>query len=140
MPTLQPLPPYAVRPAVFAFPALAQRAARLGIGGEREVALAAFQAARFANASLGPARLGRSQRQVRVAASRVWFGTLALPSRARLAVQRVVDACAGDDRLALAAGLEELVEVTAPVLDRAATAELRALVRLAARDESPANA
>jgi hypothetical protein len=33
---------------------------------------------------------------------------------------------------ALAAGLEELIEVAGPVLDRAANAELRALTKLAA--------
>lgn len=128
---LQHLPPYAVRPIEFPFRSLIQRAARLSLGGEREVALAALTAARFARASVGPFRLPGSLRQARAAASRVWFSTLALPARARLAAQRVVDASAGDDPQALASGLEELIEVASPVLDRAANAELRSLAKLA---------
>ncbi len=138
MPTLPQLPPYAVRPVEFAFRAIAQRAARLSLGGEREVALAALTAARFASASVGAVRLPRPLREARAAAARVWFATLALPARARLAAQRVVDASAGDDRQAVAAGLEELIDVAAPVLDRAASAELRALLRLASAREDAA--
>lgn len=134
------LPPYAVYPAEFAFRSIAQRAARLGIGGEREIALATLQAARFAMAALGPAALPKGQRQARIVAARIWFGTLALPARARLAVQRVVDASATDDRQALAAGLEELIEVAAPVLDRAASGELRTLLRFAERGDHAATA
>ncbi|HEY7567537.1 MAG TPA: hypothetical protein VH762_08185 [Gemmatimonadaceae bacterium] len=128
---LQQLPPYAVPPVEFPFRSLVQRAARLALGGEREIALAALTAARFARGSVGPFRLPGSLRQARAAASRVWFSTLTLPARARLSAQRVVDASAGDDMQALAAGLEELIEVAGPVLDRAANAELRALTRLA---------
>lgn len=129
---LQQLPPYAVRPVEFPFRSLVQRAARLALGGEREIALAALTAARFARGAVPPLRLSGSLRQARAAASRVWFSTLALPARARLAAQRVVDASAGDDMQALAAGLEELIEVAGPVLDRAANAELRTLTKLAA--------
>lgn len=133
------LPPYAVYPAEFAFRSIAQRAARLGMGGEREIALATLQAARFASAALGPSPLPKAQRQARITAARIWFGTLALPSRARLAVQRVVDATANDDRQAVAAGLEELIEVATPVLDRAASGELRTLLRAAEREHDSAS-
>lgn len=141
MPPLQQLPPYAVRPIEFPFRSLVQRAARLALGGEREIALAALTAARFARACVGPSRLPVSLRQARAAASRVWFSTLTLPARARLAAQRVVDASAGEDAQALAAGLEELIEVAGPVLDRAANAELKTLSRVAsARGDSATHA
>lgn len=141
MPTSPQLPPYAVRPVEFAFRAIAQRAARLSLGGEREVALAALTAARFARASVGEDRLPRPLREARAVASKVWFATLTLPAHARMAAQRVVEASASDDRQALVAGLEELIEVVTPVLDRAASAELRAVVRLvAARDDAVPNA
>jgi hypothetical protein len=104
----------------------------LAIGGEREVALAVLVAARFASTNIGSAALPKAQREARAAASRVWFSTLALPAKARLAAQRVVEASAHDDPAALAASLEEMIEVAAPVLDRAANAELRGLARLAA--------
>lgn len=138
MPTLTPLPPYAVRPVEFAFRSLAQRVARLAIGGEREVALAVLVAARFASTTVGSARLAKAQREARAAASRVWFSTLALPAKARLAAQHVVEASARDDGAALAASIEEMIEVAAPVLDRAATAELRGLARLAAAHDNAA--
>jgi hypothetical protein len=128
---LPQLPPYAVHPVECSFRSVAQRAARLAIGGEREVALAALMAARFASAQVGFARLPKPQREARAAASRVWFSTLALPARARLAAQQVVDASVREDAASLAASLEELLEVAAPVLDRAASAELRALARAA---------
>ena len=140
MPTLQQLPPYAVRPVEFALRSVAQRAARLAIGGEREIALAALMAARFANGHVGTAQLSKAQREARAAASRVWFSTLALPARARLAAQQVVDASAGDDATGLAASLEELLEVAAQVLDRGASTELRALARLAATHNGAAPA
>ena len=132
MPTLTPLPPYAVRPVEFAFRSLAQRAARLAIGGEREVALAVLVAARFASTTVGATPLEKAQRAARAAASRVWFSTMALPAKARLAAQQVVEASARDDATALAASLEEMIEIAAPLLDRAANAELRGLARLAA--------
>jgi hypothetical protein len=134
VPTLPELPPYAVRPVEFAFRSVAQRAARLAIGGEREIALAALMAARFANANVGAARLSKTQRESRAAASRVWFSTLALPARARLAAQQVVDASAREDTASLASSLEELVEVAAQVLDRGASLELRSLARAAAQN------
>jgi hypothetical protein len=115
---------------------VAQRAARLAIGGEREVVMAVLMAARFADANVGSVRLTKAQREARAAASRVWFATLALPARARLAAQRVVDASTRDGRAGLAASLEELLEVAAPVLDRAANTELRALARLAAAHDA----
>ncbi|MEW5916179.1 MAG: hypothetical protein AB1762_07225 [Gemmatimonadota bacterium] len=135
-----PTLPYAVTPVVFPFRSLAQRAARLALGGEREVALAALMAARIAQGSVGSTCLTRSQRELRAAASRVWFSTVALPAKARLAIQRVVEASARDDAAALAASLEELIEVTAPVLDRAAGMELRTLVRALSHNEGNGSA
>jgi hypothetical protein len=93
-----------------------------------------LMAARIARATVGTAALPLPLRQTRAAAARVWFSTLALPARARLAAQRVVDASATDDRQGLAAGLEELTEVASGVLDRASHLELRALVRAIAND------
>jgi hypothetical protein len=115
----------------FPFRSLVQRAARLSLGGEREIALAALTAARFARSCVGSFQLAGSLRQARAAASRVWFSTLALPARARLAALRVVDASAGDDPQSLVAALDELIDVAGPVLDRAANSELRTLAKLA---------
>ena len=102
------------------------------------MALAVLVAARFANTSVGSARLEKAQRETRAAASRVWFSTMALPAKARLAAQQVVEASARDDATALAASLEEMIEVAAPLLDRAANAELRGLARLAAAHDTGA--
>lgn len=97
-------------------------------------------AAHIAKANTANGTLTRAQREQRASASRVWFSTVALPAKARLATQHVVDASTGDDAAALAASLEELIEVTAPVLDRGASAELRALIREVTHNESDASA
>ncbi|MGQ0537500.1 MAG: hypothetical protein ACT4R6_01015 [Gemmatimonadaceae bacterium] len=128
-----PTPPYAVQPSEFAFHALVQRAARLPLGGQREVALAALMAARLARSGFGPApeRLTRELRETRSAASRTWFAALTLPAGVRQAALRVVEAAARDDASALAGAIDALITVAGPVLDKGAAAELRDVAQLA---------
>jgi hypothetical protein len=122
-------PPFGLTPPVFRFPALSARAARGQLGGDREVALAAFIAARLVAALIPPAALPPAVRVARAAGARSWFATLALPAGARAACIRVADATTRDDRAALLTALAAMVDAAGRALDPRARAELDTLAR-----------
>jgi hypothetical protein len=131
-PELSPLP-YALVALQFPFPALVALAARLPLGGGREVALAALQMARLAHdaAPLVPRAtppLGAAEREVRAAAARVWLASLALPTPVRNACTRCADATAGPAE-GLAPALRTVLHAAGAQLDAAAVRELEQLVR-----------
>jgi hypothetical protein len=114
----------------FRFPALAARAARAQVGGDREPVFAALVAARLvAGAAPASTALPLRVRSARAAAARRWVATLALPPAMRTAFLRVAQATAGDDLAALSAAYGALIEAVARALDPRARAELDALVR-----------
>jgi hypothetical protein len=123
------LPPYALRPAEFRFRAVAALAARLALGGEREVALAVLVAARLALGAAGPSALAEHIRRLRAQGARTWFSTLALPPVARAACVRVADASAGMEPGTVAAAFDAVLEVAAGILDGSSRAELQELAR-----------
>jgi hypothetical protein len=120
--------PYSLSTPVFPFRALAALAGRLPLGGERELALAAFMAARLASGSLPPHPLSAAARQHRATAARVWFSTLALLPAARTPIARLVEATEREDPRTTAAALTDVVAIAAPILDRGARTELAELV------------
>src|SRR5688500_19769849 len=69
-------PPYALHPTRFPCRALAARAGRAALGGEREVALACWLAARLALGLLPPEAVPAPLREVRAAAARGWLANL----------------------------------------------------------------
>jgi hypothetical protein len=121
-------PPYALSAPPFRFPALAALAGRGQLGGDREVALAAFVAARLVVGVLPPNALAAPARAARAAAGRHWLASLALPAAMRGPLARLVDATAGNDRQALAAALRTAIDAVAPALDGAARSELEAVL------------
>lgn len=120
-------PPYALATTPFRFRALATLAGRLPIGGEREIALAAFVAARLAGAAIGDQSLSEDLRKARAAGARQWMGALTLPAATRSAVAQLADASTNDDREGLAACVDRLATQVATVLDGASRTELRQL-------------
>ena len=117
-------PPYGLATPRFAFPALAALAGRAPLGGEREVALAAFVTARLAAACNGPSPLPLPTRVARAAAARIWLASLALPAVTRTPLTRLVDASGGDTPEGLAGALATVAAAAAPYLDAASRREL----------------
>lgn len=121
-----PNPPYAVEPTTFRFPALAFLAGRSALGGQREVALATYLAARLAH-DTHPARgVSQDARAERAAHAKNWLSTLVLPPNVRIALARLVDASAGEPMEA-ATAVGEVVRTTESFLDARARAELEQL-------------
>jgi hypothetical protein len=120
------LPPFAVHPIRFPFRALAARAGRAPLGGERELALAALMIARLSSDALGQHPLSAAQRTERATAAKAWLASLAVPARTRPALARALDATARDPE-AIAGALSDLVTVAAQWLDEPCVAELRAV-------------
>lgn len=121
-------PPYGLVAPTFRFPALAARAARAQLGGDRELALAAFVAARLAAAVL-PTGVPLPIRAARAAGARTWLATLSMPAAARAAFARLADATGKDDRTAVANALSTIADVASGALDAGSRAELDALAR-----------
>jgi hypothetical protein len=113
------------------FRALASLAARAPLGGEREVVLGCFMAARLASlaadAQSGDTATSEARGQ-RAAAARTWFAGLALPAALRTLFGRLVDASAGNDRRELGLRLSAVAEAASRFLDEPARAEMSALV------------
>jgi hypothetical protein len=121
-------PPYALSVAPFRFPALAALAGRGQLGGDREVALAAFVTARLVVGVLPPNPLSAPARAARATAGRQWLASLALPSATRTLFSRAIEATAAADRAALAAAFRAAIEAAAPTLDAGSKAELEAVL------------
>ena len=122
-----PNPPYALAPTTFRFPALAQLAGRTPLGGQREVALATYVAARLAHDALPERGLTDAIRTERVLGAKTWLANLALPAPVRPALVRLVEASAvGLEQTAEA--LRSVIVVTATLLDSKAKLELDQLV------------
>ena len=120
-------PPYALSAPPFRFPALAALAGRGQLGGDREVALAAFVTVRLVTGVLPPNPLPAPARAERAAAGRHWLASLALPATVRPSFVRVMDATAGNDRALLGVALRAAIDAAAPALDAGAKAELEAV-------------
>ena len=124
-----PRAPYAVVAPSFRFPALAALAGRTAIGGQREVALAAYLAARLAQDALPDRGLSPAVRAERASGARSWLSTLSLPQNVRTPLAQLMDASAQDVRDA-AAALRPVMAVTASYLDRGARSELQNLASM----------
>jgi hypothetical protein len=122
-------PPYALSAPPFRFPALAALAGRGQLGGDREVALAAFVTARLVVGVLPPNALPAPARATRAAAARHWLASLTLPAAMRAPLARAIDASGGTDRTTLTTALRAAIDAAAPVLDGSSKNELEALLQ-----------
>jgi hypothetical protein len=118
-------PPYALATTLFRFRALASLAGRLPLGGERELAMAAFVAFRLAADATGESALSEPLREARAAAARHWLAALALPASARSAFAYLIDATVKPQRDTLVTAMERATAMIAAVLDPPSRAELR---------------
>jgi hypothetical protein len=120
------LPPFAVVPTSFRFPALAALAGRAPLGGQREVALAVYLVARMVDDTLPDRGLSAQTRTERASSARTWLSTVALPNTVRPALLKAIEASAGDPAEA-GATLVDVTSVTANFLDAGARSELEQL-------------
>jgi hypothetical protein len=120
-------PPYAVPPTEFRFPALAALAGRAQLGGDREVALAVYLAARLAH-DCSANGLNDASRAERAAAAKTWTATFALPAAVRPAIARLIEATGGDSS-SLVADLRAVVASAQGYLDIQSQAELERLAK-----------
>ena len=121
------LPPYALTPPTFRFRALVALAERLPLGGDRELVLATFLAARLLwdwDATVGsvPATV-----QSRASAARQWLQALALPSPSRLVFQQLTDAVGQGDLGAARTLWERALGLSGRMLDGASRSDFKAL-------------
>jgi hypothetical protein len=123
-----PRPPYGLGAQPFRFPALAALAGRGQIGGDREIALAAFALARLVIGVLPPTPLSAPARTSRATAARQWLASITVPPAVRAALVHLADTTGANDRPALASALRATITAAAPALDPAARAELDALL------------
>ncbi len=91
--------------------------------------MAALVGARLAAVAHGPAALPLALRTERAGAARHWLGALSLAAPVRAALTRLMEATMRDEPTALGAALGNVIEVTAPHLDRKSRLELERLVR-----------
>ena len=119
-------PPYALSSTSFRFAALAGLAGRAPIGGQREVALAAYVTARLAEDVIPDRCLSQPARAERAGHAKHWLSTLALPPALRPAFILSVDASAGE-QAGVAQAMRNVIAATAGFLDSAARQELEHL-------------
>lgn len=120
---LASLPPYAVAPTEFRFPALAALAGRAALGGQREVALATYMAARLVHDLLPDQELDPVVRGERAAAAKHWLSTVTLPAQVRPALVRLIEA-SNANRATSAAAVRAVIAATSAQLDKGARLEL----------------
>ena len=116
-------PPYALAPTPFRFPALASLAGRAALGGDREVALATYLAARLADDAQADRGLSEEVRAERAASAKTWLSTLSLAAAIRTSLARLVEASGADPR-GIAPALRAVLAATMSRLDQASRAEL----------------
>jgi hypothetical protein len=114
---------------VFRFRALAGLAGRRQLGGDREVAVAAFVAARLASAALFQVPLPAEVRTARATGARAWLAAVAVPAPTRGPLVRVIDASGRADRADLGAAVRALIDAAGRCLDGAARREMDALAK-----------
>jgi hypothetical protein len=127
-------PPYALAPVTFRFRGLIALAERLPLGGEREVVLATFLAARLLWDSTGEAPLEGPLRRGRAQNARTWLPTLALSQNVRAAFQGLFDALASDDRTAQASAWDRVAGAISKLLDGPARNDLKTIAARLARE------
>ena len=111
----------------FRFKALASHAGHAAIGGDREVALACFVAARLIAGMLPPLLISSADTAARATAARLWLSSLALPAPTRAAVTAGLDAAANGDPKAGRQAVKMLLEAGGSRLDLPSIAELKEL-------------
>ena len=114
---------------MFRFRALSALAGRRPLGGDREVAVAAFVAARLVVGASMADPLPAEVRGARAAGARAWLAAVAVPALTRGPLVRVIEATGRDDRRALGAAVRALIDAAGRCLDALARRELDTLAQ-----------
>jgi hypothetical protein len=122
---------------VFRFPALAALAGGRPLGGEREVALAAFMCAHLVVGTLPDSALPAEMRARRAAGARAWLAAIALPAAARAPFARLIDAAGQQDPAVTRQALRGVLDAVGRSLDVASKRELERLGALLADAPQP---
>ena len=121
------IPPYSLEKFAFQFPALALCAGGAQLGGDRDLDLGVFLAARLAVALLPPVELEATAVAGRAERAQVWLSGLTMPQPARMAIMRVIEATtAGPEHTAQAIG--ELAQTVVGHIDAPSQQALSDLV------------
>jgi hypothetical protein len=99
------------------------------MGGDREIALATYLAARLAHDTLADRGLSQPVRAERAVSAKNWLSTLALPAGVRTALARLVEASGAEAR-AVAPALRAAIAATSSRLDQGSRLELNRLAEL----------
>lgn len=119
-------PPYALDTTTFCFPTLALCAGRAVLGGDRDLVLGVFMAARLAQALLPPVQLEKSHAAGRAERAKMWLTGLTMPQPARMALLRAFDGTGvSPDRAADA--IDELARIVTGHVDAGGQQELTTL-------------
>jgi len=110
----------------FRFPAVAALAGRAPLGGQREVALGTFLAARLAFDAHPDGGLPTLSRAERAAQAKTWLATMTLPPTVRTALLQVIDASA-QEPAAAAEAVRGLLAAAESFLDVRSKTELERL-------------
>lgn len=124
-----PLPPYALEPTAFPFPALAAMAGRAPLGGPRETALACFLVARLAGEIADGHGLPSDQQRARVQGVKHWLGASALSGSLKAALTKLAESTLSEDREVSKSAVDSVIAVTANQLDPGARLELSRLAQ-----------
>jgi hypothetical protein len=122
-------PPYALSSTAFRFPARGALAGRAPLGGQPEVVLATFLAARLAYDAIPGGPLTPALRTERAAGAKTWLSTASLPTAIRPSLAHLIEV-SGADRRTVVAALRAVVAATAAMLDARSHAELDQLIAL----------
>jgi len=114
---------------MFRFRALAALAGRRPLGGDREVAVAAFVAARLVAGVVAPDPLPLEVRATRAAGARAWLAAVAVPTPTRAPLVRIIDATGRDDGASLGTALRALIDAASRSFDAGARRELETLAK-----------
>jgi hypothetical protein len=108
----------------FRFAALASLAGRAPIGGQREVALAAYVVARLAQDAGSPRPFPAAVRESRAVAARNWLAAVNLPQTVRPLLLKLIDRTVTDSPAETGAAVRSVIAGTANFLSGAARGEL----------------
>jgi hypothetical protein len=111
----------------FRFPALAALAGRAPIGGQREVALAVYVAARLADDAVPDRALPTSIRAERATGARNWLASATLPQTVRAPLMKLIVRSAGDDSGATGGAVRAVLAAATTHLSPAVRSELTTL-------------
>jgi len=103
-------------------------AGRASLGGNREVVLACFVAARIGAGRFSDTRFNPVDLKVRTVAARQWLTSISMPGQVRQAVGAVIAAAADADSVAVARALTQLLLLVRTQLDEASIGEIRELI------------